>query len=65
MISALINFTLFLSLTKCDINFKLAAYVTLSRIKSLEGLSLIDIDYSKIRANPKVIKFYESLLSNI
>ena len=41
------------------------AYVVLSRIKSLDGLSLIDIDYSKIRANPKVIKFYESLLSNI
>ena len=41
------------------------AYVVLSRIKNLEGLSLIDIDYSKIRANPKVIKFYESLLSNI
>ena len=37
------------------------AYVVLSRIKSLEGLSLIDIDYSKIKANPKVIKFYESL----
>ena len=41
------------------------AYVVLSRIKNLEGLSLIDIDYSKIRANPKVIKFYESLLSNV
>lgn len=37
------------------------AYVVLSRIRSLEGLSLIDIDYSKIKANPKVIKFYESL----
>ena len=38
------------------------AYVVLSRIKSLEGLSLIDIDYSKIKANPKIIKFYENLL---
>lgn len=37
------------------------AYVVLSRIKNLEGLSLINIDYSKIKANPKVIKFYESL----
>jgi len=37
------------------------AYVVLSRIKSLEGLSLIDIDYTKIKANPKVIKFYENL----
>ena len=37
------------------------AYVVLSRIRNLEGLSLIDIDYSKIRANPKIIKFYEKL----
>ena len=37
------------------------AYVVLSRIKTLEGLSLIDIDYSKIKANPKVIKFYDNL----
>jgi len=37
------------------------AYVVLSRIKTLEGLSLIDIDYSKIKANPKVIKFYNNL----
>lgn len=37
------------------------AYVVLSRIKTLEGLSLIDIDYSKIRANPKIIKFYDNL----
>ena len=26
------------------------------------ALSLIDIDYSKIRANPKIIKFYEKLI---
>ena len=38
------------------------AYVVLSRIKSLEGLSLIDIDYTKIKANPKIIRFYENLL---
>ena len=38
------------------------AYVVLSRIKSLEGLSLMDIDYTKIRANPKIIQFYENLL---
>lgn len=40
------------------------AYVVLSRIKTLEGLSLIDIDYTKIKANPKVINFYESLLTS-
>jgi ATP-dependent DNA helicase PIF1 len=38
------------------------AYVVLSRIKTLEGLSLIDIDYSKIKANPKLVKFYNSLI---
>lgn len=37
------------------------AYVVLSRIKNLEGLSLMDIDYSKIKANPKLIKFYNTL----
>ena len=37
------------------------AYVVLSRIKNLEGLSLINIDYSRIKANPKIIKFYENL----
>ena len=38
------------------------AYVVLSRIKNLEGLFLKDIDYSKINANPKILKFYEELL---
>jgi len=37
------------------------AYVVLSRIKNLDGLSLMDIDYSKIKANPKLIKFYNTL----
>ena len=37
------------------------AYVVLSRIKNLEGLSLKDIDYSKIMANPKILDFYEQL----
>ena len=40
------------------------AYVVLSRIRSLEGLSLINIDYSKIKAHPKIIEFYEKLISN-
>lgn len=37
------------------------AYVVLSRIRSLEGLSLINIDYSKIKAHPKIIEFYNKL----
>jgi len=38
------------------------AYVVLSRIKNIEGLSLINIDYSKIKAHPKILKYYENLL---
>lgn len=37
-------------------------YVALSRIKSLEGLHIISIDPWQIKANPKVLKFYENLL---
>jgi ATP-dependent DNA helicase PIF1 len=37
------------------------AYVVLSRIKNIEGLSLINIDYSKIKADPKILKYYENL----
>jgi len=37
------------------------AYVALSRVKSLEGLSLIDIDYDYIKAHPTATEYYESL----
>jgi ATP-dependent DNA helicase PIF1 len=37
------------------------AYVVLSRIKNIEGLSLLNVDYSKIKAHPKIIKYYEKL----
>ena len=37
-------------------------YVALSRIKSLDGLYLKEFDYQKIKTNPKVKKYYESLL---
>ena len=36
-------------------------YVALSRVKSLDGLYLKEFDYKKIKTNPKVIKYYESL----
>lgn len=38
------------------------AYVALSRVRSLEGLSIIgSIDPSKIRAHPQVVAFYRAL----
>ena len=37
------------------------AYVTLSRVKTLEGLFLMDIDYAKIKCNPIVKKYYTEL----
>jgi len=36
-------------------------YVTLSRIRSLDGLFIVSINYSKIRCNPKVKKYYKQL----
>jgi ATP-dependent DNA helicase PIF1 len=37
------------------------AYVALSRVKTIEGLSIINIDFDKITANPKAVKYYEDL----
>lgn len=37
------------------------AYVALSRVKNMEGLSIINIDYSRIQANPKAISYYKKL----
>jgi ATP-dependent DNA helicase PIF1 len=37
------------------------AYVGLSRVKNLEGLSILDIDFDKIKAHPKALAFYEEL----
>jgi len=37
------------------------AYVTLSRVRSLDGLFLVGINYDKIKCNKVVKKYYESL----
>lgn len=36
-------------------------YVVLSRVRNLEGLTIKEIDYNRIIADPKVIKYYEML----
>ena len=37
------------------------AYVALSRVKSLDGLSIINIDYDHIKAHPKAVEYYKIL----
>lgn len=38
------------------------AYVALSRVKSIKGLSIVGIDLDKIKAHPKAVEFYKSLI---
>ncbi len=40
-------------------------YVTLSRLKSLDGLYLVGIDYSKIKCDPRVKTYYNCLSNNL
>jgi ATP-dependent DNA helicase PIF1 len=37
-------------------------YVALSRVRTQEGLYIKSLDISRIKANPKVIEFYKSLI---
>lgn len=40
------------------------AYVALSRVKSISGLSILGINYKDIKAHPKCISFYNELNKN-
>lgn len=37
-------------------------YVALSRVKNINGLSILNLNYNKIKANPRVIEYYNNLL---
>ena len=37
------------------------AYVALSRVKNLEGLSIISVDYECIKAHPSAVEYYKNL----
>jgi ATP-dependent DNA helicase PIF1 len=37
------------------------AYVMLSRVRNLEGLKILSLDFDKIRASPKALEYYKNL----
>lgn len=54
-----------LDLVKVDLNnvFEYGqAYVALSRVRTKEGLGILNINYEAIKAHPKAIKYYDDLI---
>jgi intein/homing endonuclease len=37
------------------------SYVALSRVKSIEGLNIEEIDFNRIKAHPKAVEYYKSI----
>ncbi len=41
------------------------AYVALSRVRDLNGLTITSINWNKVNANPKAISFYNSISQSL
>ena len=41
------------------------AYIALSRVKSRDGLSIVALDYDRIKAHPKAVEYYKNLINNV
>ena len=37
------------------------AYVALSRVKSIDGMSIVNINYDMIQAHPRALQYYSNL----
>ena len=58
-----------MTLDNVIINFKHSfangqIYVALSRVKSLNSLSIKNLDFNQIKADPKVVRYYKNIIHN-